>query len=64
MPVTLEKKPQKIPANSKGRFKKGPCGFVTPKSPKTTLSKKPFAYLIGCIEGSPDLSSRKGYSSI
>jgi hypothetical protein len=30
---------------------------------KTPLSKKPFAYLIGCIEGAPDLSTRKGYNA-
>ena len=50
-------------ASGKVGFKKHTRGSVVTKSPKTLLSKKPFA-LIGCIEGTPDLSSRKGYNSI
>jgi len=64
MIATLEKKPQKTSVSGKVGFKKPASGSVVTKSPKTPLSKKPFAYLIGCIEGTPDLSSRKGYNSI
>jgi hypothetical protein len=64
MTATLEKKPQKISVSGKVGFKKPASGSVVTKSPKTPLSKKPFAYLIGCIEGTPDLSSRRGYNSI
>jgi hypothetical protein len=64
MTATLEKKPRKISVCGKVGLKKHASGSVVTKSPKKPLSKKPFAYLIGCIEGTPDLSSRKGYNSI
>jgi hypothetical protein len=64
MTATLEKKPRKLSVSRKVGFKKHTSGSVVTKPPKTPLSKKPFAYLIGCIEGTPDLSSRKGYNSI
>ena len=64
MPVTLDKKPQKISANAKVRVQKRAGRSFAAKSPKTLLSKKPFAYLIGCIEGAPDLSTRKGYTTV
>jgi len=63
MPATLVKKPREISASAKVRVKKraGESGAAKPL--KSPLSKKPFAYLIGCIEGAPDLSTRKGYNT-
>ena len=60
MTAILEKKTQKISVSAKVGFKKHLSGSVITKSPKTPLSKKSFAYLISCIEGTPDLCSRKG----
>ena len=63
MTATLEKKSKKISVSAKVDFKKSASRSVVNKSLKTKLSKKPFAYLIGCIEGAPDLSTRKGYNT-
>ena len=60
MTATLEKKPRKISVSGKVGFKKRASGSVVTKTPKTPLSQKPFLYLIGCIKGTSDLSSRKG----
>jgi len=64
MPATLDKKPRKISASAKVRAKKSGGESFAAKPSKTLLSKKPFAYLIGCIEGAPDLSTRKGYHTL
>jgi hypothetical protein len=43
--------------------KKRSLRVAASKANKASIMKKPFAYLIGCIDGVPDLSKRKGYST-
>ncbi len=59
MPSALVKKPWKMSASAKVRVEKRAGDSAAAKPLKTSLSKKPFAYLIGCIEGAPDLSTRR-----
>ena len=62
MPSILETKSLKLTAKTKHSSKKNILRTVVLKTSKPDILKKPFAYLIGCIEGAPDLSKRKGYS--
>ena len=62
MPSILETKSPKSTAKTKHGSKKNIRRTVVLKTSKPDLFRKPFAYLIGCIEGAPDLSKRKGYS--
>lgn len=60
MPFALVKKPWKISGSAKVHAKKRDGESFAAKTPKTALSKEPFAYLIGCIEADPDLSTQRG----
>ena len=62
MPSILETKSLKLTAKTKHSSKKNILRTIVLKTSKPDILKKPFAYLIGCIEGAPDLSKRKGYS--
>jgi hypothetical protein len=62
MPSILETKGLKLTAKTKHSSKKNIPRTVVLKTSKRDILKKPFAYLIGCIEGAPNLSKRKGYS--
>jgi hypothetical protein len=62
MPSILETKSLKLTAKTKHSSKKTILRTVGLKTANPDILKKPFAYLIGCIEGAPDLSKRKGYS--
>jgi hypothetical protein len=62
MPSALATKSLKSTAKTKHSSKKNMLRTVVLKTSKPDIFKKPFAYLIGCIEGAPDLSKRKGYS--
>ena len=63
MPATLESKSRKLTVKASLGSKKRSLRVVASKANKASIMKKPFAYLIGCIDGVPDLSKRKGYST-
>jgi hypothetical protein len=63
MPATLETKSRKLTSKANLGSKKRSVRVAASKANKAGILKKPFAYLIGCIEGAPDLSKRKGYST-
>lgn len=62
MAYIIENKSLKLTSQKKHSSKKNILRTLVSKNSKPENFKKPFAYLIVCIEGAPDLSKRKGYS--
>jgi hypothetical protein len=62
MPSARKSSRRKSPTSRKSHSGKNILRAVAPKNPKQDFSGKSFARIIGCVEGPPDLSRRKGHN--